>query len=1102
MKKIHERLSTKYPWYANWHNHPDHGAAHTLILLAFILVSISQVLHTNARLVDSNASDTALYNPHNRKGGYIPDDPEKVKKVPRLVVTKNKNSVQPVAGESIITMEPMAALPTAISLTTPTPMDQGGEGSCVAFATSTARTIEEHYRTGVQYSQAVNIFSPEYLYNQATSGPDCGSGSAVQTNLDIVKGQGVSTLQSMPYSGYDNCRTYPNTEQKTEAAGFKISSYATVSKYDTATIKTLLANNHPLIMPVVADNSFLNAQSGFIWKTKVSGSLAHAIVLVGYDDAKNAWKIQNSWGTTWGDAGYGWIDYDLYPTIGGNFYTISLDSTIDAVPPTVTLTSPSGGTSLSSTTTLSATATDNTGIAGVRFRVDGITIGIEDTTAPYSISWNAASFSSGTHTITAVARDISGNLTASSPVTVSVVGGDTIAPSSVSITSPVNGATVSGLGPMTISATDNTGIKEISFLVDGAAWIKSIESPFTTNLLTIGNDSFYENIKDGTHTVTPVAKDFANNNLTGPALTVVVSNPPKITSSNSYERLSLSAVAITWTTNKNSDSQVEYGTTTSYGSITPIDPTLVTSHRVTIADLTPGTLYHYRIKSRNSLGTASVVSGDYVFSLPSMIITSPADNTTVSGTITVSASTPTNITVDRMEFYRYTNVIGTDNTAPYDILWDTTTVADGTNTLYAKAYDAAGNSVQSAFSTFNVSNATPPPADTTAPTVSMATPTSGSTVSGAVTLGANATDNIGVTRVDFYRGTTLLGSDTSAPYSISWDTTSVADGTYSIFSKAYDAAANSTSSSSVSVTVSNVVTPPADTTAPSVSMTAPTTGATISGVATISASATDNVGVDHVDFYRGTTLIGADATSPYSIPWDTTMVANGTYSLSAKAYDAVGNSASSSSVSVTVSNTVTPPADTTAPTVSMTTPTSGSTVSGAVTLGANASDDTGVVKVSFYRGSTLIDTDTTGPSSFAVLWDTTTVANGTYSISAKASDAAGNVGTSSTISVTVNNTTADTTPPIATITSPVSGTVITARTSGVVVKGSGADNSGVIARNEILINGAVVSSNTNSSTINYKWSTRKIAVGTYTITLRTYDPAGNMGQTSVTVTKQ
>lgn len=93
--------------------------------------------------------------------------------------------------------------------------------------------------------------------------------------------------------------------------------------------------------------------------------------------------------------------------------------------------------------------------------------------------------------------------------------------------------------------------------------------------------------------------------------------------------------------------------------------------------------------------------------------------------------------------------------------------------------------------------------DTTPPSTSITAPVGGSTLSGTASLSANASDNVGVARVEFYAGSALLGTATAAPYSIAWNTTSVANGTYALTTKAYDAANNIGTSGTVSVTVNN-----------------------------------------------------------------------------------------------------------------------------------------------------------------------------------------------------------------------------------------------------------------------------------------------------------
>lgn len=284
-------------------------------------------------------------------------------------------------------------------------------------------------------------------------------------------------------------------------------------------------------------------------------------------------------------------------------------------------------------------------------------------------------------------------------------------------------------------------------------------------------------------------------------------------------------------------------------------------------------------------------------------------------------------------------------------------------------------------------------AEAAAPTVSITSPAANSTISGTVSVNASATDNVGVTKVEYYLNGTLKATDTASPYVYSLNTTSLASGTYTLMAKAYDAAGNVGQSSNVSVTVVN------DTTAPTVSVTSPANNATVSGTATITANAADNVGVSKVEFYRSGVLLTATNVAPYQYGWNTTTVANGSYTLVAKAYDNSGNVAQSANVIVTVNNTV---ADTTAPTVSVTAPSNNATVNGTVSVTASASDNISVSKVEFYVNNALAATDSSSPFSYS--WNTSLASNGTYSIVAKAYDAAGNVGQSTAISAAVNNT--------------------------------------------------------------------------------------------------
>ncbi len=219
----------------------------------------------------------------------------------------------------------------------------------------------------------------------------------------------------------------------------------------------------------------------------------------------------------------------------------------------------------------------------------------------------------------------------------------------------------------------------------------------------------------------------------------------------------------------------------------------------------------------------------------------------------------------------------------------TVTPANGEHYYYAKLTQSDGNILWSApiWVTQGTSS------DGVAPTVSA----SESGTSGTITVSANATDNVGVTLVEFYVDGALKATSNVAPYSATINSTTLSNGSHSLVAKAYDAAGNVGTSSAAAFTVNNVST---DTTPPTV--TASESGT--SGTVTFSAAATDNVAVTKVDFYVDGVLKGSDTTSPFSITFDSKTLTNASHALTAKAYDAAGNSTLSSAVNFTVNNPV------------------------------------------------------------------------------------------------------------------------------------------------------------------------------------------------------
>jgi hypothetical protein len=188
--------------------------------------------------------------------------------------------------------------------------------------------------------------------------------------------------------------------------------------------------------------------------------------------------------------------------------------------------------------------------------------------------------------------------------------------------------------------------------------------------------------------------------------------------------------------------------------------------------------------------------------------------------------------------------------------------------------------------------------DTRAPIASVKSPVAGAIVAGSVVVSACAADNVGVIGVQLkVDGTNLGAEDLVRPYSVTWDASSATPGPHTLTAVARDAAGHVTTSSGVVVTVR-------DTTAPSVSISSPSAGATATGAVTVTATASDNVGVSGVQFKLDGANLGAeDGSAPYSASWATTSAANGSHTLTAIARDAAGNTRTSASVAVTVSNT-------------------------------------------------------------------------------------------------------------------------------------------------------------------------------------------------------
>lgn len=187
---------------------------------------------------------------------------------------------------------------------------------------------------------------------------------------------------------------------------------------------------------------------------------------------------------------------------------------LDLQPPTISLLTPQPGT-VAGTVEIRANASDDRGVVGVTFTRPGAST-VNDTTSPYSTTWNTTAVPDGQYTLTATARDAAGKTTPTT-VTATVENADTEGPL-VAITNPTSGAPVTGVIDVTANAGDPSGMSQVQFKVDGAnIGPPDTSAPYSTQWGSI-------NVANGNHTLTAVARDSLGNERTSTGVTVNVQN--------------------------------------------------------------------------------------------------------------------------------------------------------------------------------------------------------------------------------------------------------------------------------------------------------------------------------------------------------------------------------------------------------------------------------------------------------------------------------------------------------------------------------------------------------------------------------------------------
>ncbi len=260
----------------------------------------------------------------------------------------------------------------------------------------------------------------------------------------------------------------------------------------------------------------------------------------------------------------------------------------------------------------------------------------------------------------------------------------------------------------------------------------------------------------------------------------------------------------------------------------------------------------------------------------------------ISSEVSIQLSASDNIGVAAVGLITDGVFVGTVTSLPYSFTWDTSSFVSGSeHTLVAVAGDLANNWVSTSI-TVTAAAAQ----DTTPPSVSFQQPQAGGTVglSRAEQITVGASDNLGVASVKLYADGALVGVDTSAPYAFSWNTSSLAVGSHhTLRAVAADQAGNS---SNVSITVT--VRANGDRTPPRVWFIDPGNGDRVKGDVKVRVGASDNVAVTRVEFYIDNQLFTTWTHGRYEVKWKTDRSHRGNHNLKTIAFDAAGNSATTS----------------------------------------------------------------------------------------------------------------------------------------------------------------------------------------------------------------
>ena len=388
---------------------------------------------------------------------------------------------------------------------------------------------------------------------------------------------------------------------------------------------------------------------------------------------------------------------------------------------------------------------------------------------------------------------------------------------------------------------------------------------------------------------------------------------------------------------------------------------------------------------------------------PVVTLIYPYEGAVVSTNVDVMIFALDDSEVKRVWYYLNGTEVASTTSEPYTLPLDISGLDKKVNhVIQAAAEDKDGNVGFSPLVNFTVAE-TP---DIIDPVVFIVNPQGGQVVEGIVDIVAHAEDDRSIQKVAFFINGDSVGLSTSYPYVYQWDTSTYSDSTVqTIFAKAWDGGNNRAISPVITVTVYPRTGEAGDSTPPTAVFLYPIAGSTVAGIVPVALDIADNVGVAKIELYVDGVLetTTSNPSSPWSYEWDSSPKADSLqHTLYVKVYDGAGNVGTATQL-VTVFAELGQEPDVTPPTAVFLYPIAGSTITGTIGVSVDLFDNVGVTLAEFYVDGVL-ERSTNNPAiPWRFNWNTSSIADGnTHTLYIKAYDAAGNVGTSGLLTVTIN----------------------------------------------------------------------------------------------------